>query len=186
MGIGQLTRIARRLFRFDARLIKQDAIEHDRGFVTFVVGDVPAGETLSLALSNPTADRSIDILDVDYSALFDGEFTIYDSFSSAPSGGTALSPDSLLLDENGSQTDTAMTAVRDATFTSDGDPHFRRPTTAAGVGNDPSGTEGIFGDPVVEPGRSIVVELANQNSSTGVAGIGIQYAELDRVPSRLF
>jgi len=117
--------------------------------------------------------------------VFDGDFTIYDSFSSAPSGGAALSPDSLLLDENGAQTDTAMTVVSDATFTADGDPHFSRPTTASGTGNDPAGSGGTFADPIIEPGRSNVIELANTNSSSGRASIGVQFAELDRVPSRL-
>jgi len=186
MGIGQLTRIARELFRFDTGLIKQDAIEHDRGFVTFAIGEVPVDGTLNLTLTNPTADRSLDVLSIDYTAIFDGEFTIYDSFDAAPSGGTALSPDSLLLDENGAQTDTAMTVLEDATFTSDGDPHLQRPTTASGVGPNRQGTTGAFGDPLLEPGRSVVVELSNTDTDPGVASIAIEYAELDRVPSRLF
>jgi len=185
MGIGQLTRIARNLFRFDVELIKQEAIEQDRAFVTYYVVDLAAGATANIAITNPTSDRSVEVLAIDYTTLFDGDFTIYDSFSSAPSGGTALSPDSLLLDENGAQTDTAMTVVSDATFTADGDPHFSRPTFASGVGDDPIGTGGAFADPVIEPGRSIVVELANTNSSAGMAAIGIEYAELDRFPSRL-
>ena len=185
MGIGQLTRIARNLFRYDQRLLKHEAIEHDRAFVTYYVTDLGAGSTANIAITNETADTSVDITGIDYTAVFDGDFTIYDSFTTAPSDGTALSPDSLLLDENGSQTDTAMTVVSDATFTSDGDPHFSRPTTASGVGNDASGSGGTFADTIIEPGRSLVVELSNTNSSSGMAAIGVEFAELDRVPSRL-
>lgn len=43
MGIGQLTRIARNLFRFDVDLIKQEAIEQDRAFITYYVVDLAAG-----------------------------------------------------------------------------------------------------------------------------------------------
>jgi len=39
MGIGQLTRIARNLFRFDQELIKQEAIEQDRAFITYYVAN---------------------------------------------------------------------------------------------------------------------------------------------------
>lgn len=185
MGIAQLTAIARDLLQFDQDLIKRQAISDDSAFVTYYVTDVPAGETMNLAISNPTSDTSADILGISYLAVFDGDFTIYDSFSSAPSGGDPRSPDSLLLDEAGGVTSSVIDVESDATFTSDGDPHFSRPTIASGVGDDPTGSGGSFADPLIEPGRSMVVELANTNADAGRAAIGIEYAELDRVPSRL-
>jgi len=56
MGIGQLTRIARNLFRFDQELIKQEAIEQDRAFVTYYVVDLAADATTNIAITNPTSD----------------------------------------------------------------------------------------------------------------------------------
>jgi len=184
MGIGQLTRIIRRLFEFDGGVVARQAIEDDRAFVAYHIVDLAAGSTANIALTNPTTDRSIDITGIDYTAVFDGQFSIYDTFSTVPSGGTTLSPDSLLVDTTGTQTDTAMTVVSNATFTSDGDPHFARPTTATGQGNDPATSRGTFADPIVEPGRSVAIELDNQDSAGGIAAIGVKYAELDRVPSR--
>jgi len=50
MGIGQLTRIARNLFRFDVELIKQEAIEQDRAFITYYV--------VELANTNSSSGRA--------------------------------------------------------------------------------------------------------------------------------
>jgi hypothetical protein len=174
--LGQVNDKMREASRLE--LYKQD----EMGFVGFVTGTVTAnGGTQTLHLKNPSANsNSIDVVRFLVSPQFAGEFAIYDSFSSAPSGGSSVSIDNLKMDAGGGVDSGNMTMNSGVSFTADGT-HLDIPTPGGGNGGNTVG-ELIEGtEPIIEPGREIVCELTNQSGDDELGGMAIVYLEREDV-----
>jgi len=148
----------------------------ERGYVASERAEVVAGGTKNLHLKNP-ADSITDLrvhgLSVD--TQFEGNVTVYDSFSSDPTGGTAAGVDNLLLD-TGEQNGVTLADVNTGvTFTAN-DPHL---VSVIPGGGSAGKTGGVFRNagPIIEPGREIVLEVENTSGSAANASLTIVYSE---------
>lgn len=151
------------------------------GFVASFIDDVAGeGGTINLQIRNPTDSTfDIDVVQFLFASQFTGRVAIYDQFSSAPSGGTEVPIDNLLMDEGGTNGSSmgGVTANRGVSFTADGSPHFTGVLPSGGVGG--TGTGGALSgtEPIIEPGREIVMELQNDATDPAAGSIGIVYLE---------
>jgi hypothetical protein len=159
------------------------ATRDERGFVISVLDTAVADTgTLNVSLENGTSDTTANLVSVQYITDFDGEARLYDSFSSAPSGGTTLDIENLLLDEDDAADPGSMTARQDASFTSSGT-HTERIIATAGPG--PGGLANFTEvAPTIEPSRDVVFEITNTSGGSGRASIEVVYYEEDTVYSR--
>lgn len=155
--------------------------QREQGFVASIVSSVTnSGGTINMHIRNPSdSDFDIDVYRFLFSSQFRGQFTIYDQFSSAPSGGSSVSIDNLLMDsggDNGSNMG-GVTANSGVSFTDEGSPHFTSVLPSGGVGG--TGTGGFLTgtEPLIEPGREIVLELQNDATEDANGSIGIVYLE---------
>lgn len=141
------------------------------------------GGSMNVHLKNPTGQSDPDDIDIVTFApvtQFEGKYTVYDSFSSAPSGGTELGIDNMVMDSD-NQTDTGIAVANGGvSFTDDGDPHLELPIPSGGGDSQGLGTfggRGIGTEPIIEPGREIVIELTNESESEELGGIVVVYTE---------
>jgi len=148
----------------------------ERGYVASERFDVGAGATENLHLKNP-ADSSTDLRVHRFkvNTQFEGNATIYDSFSSDPTGGTEAGVDNLLLDTGEQNGETLADVNTGVTFTAN-NPHMVAVIPSGGfVGT----TGGAFenGGPIIEPDREIVLEVENESGSADGASLTIIYSE---------
>lgn len=171
--IQRVTRAVRRGARFLRR--RSD----ERGFVAFHKTSVPSGGgTINLHLKNPSSDTTIDVEKFLISSQFKGEYAIYDAFSSTPTGGSSQTIDNLKMDSSGGPPDSGEMAVNsDVAFTASGT-HFTEVLPSGGAGANTIGGAGGGTEPLIEPGREIVIELQNDSSSVALGSIGVVYTEV--------
>jgi len=182
MSLNAIAKGIRALTRYTTDILHRKLKELQQGYVVHAANNVPDGESLNLYLKNPTADRTIDVVDISYVADVSGRFRIHDRVSDV-SGGSDLTIENMALDEdNGSPDSGNMTAKSDVNFTADGT-HLELPTTTHS-GNATSPGEDNGTTPMIEPGRKIVIEVDDTSLNGGDVGIAVEYRELDRVPSR--
>lgn len=151
-----------------------------RGFVASYAGDVAAGDSITLHVKNDSSSVVADVEAFSIGSQFRGSYTIYDAFSSAPSGGTSVAVDNLRMDSAGGPPDSGnMTVNHSVTFTASGT-HWEDVLPSGGAGQQTSGGNDTSTEPLIEPGREIVIELTNDTDSTTRPGaLGVIYTEVD-------
>jgi hypothetical protein len=170
--LGRVRDALLRLSRFTRRRESSDA------FVAYTTGTVAAGGgTEALHIANTTQDRIIDIKQFIVASQFRGQYAIYDVFDGDITGGDTVSIDNLRLDASGGVPDSgAMSAASGVSFTAT-NTHF---AAAIPSGDAPGGTSGGAGagtEPLIEPGREIVLEIQNDSTTDRVGTVGVVYTE---------
>lgn len=156
--------------------------KQQQAFVTFTRGSVADNGTENLHLKNP-ADSGVtaDIQQVTISPQFTGNMAIYDSFSSAPSGGSGTTIDNLRMDSEGGPPDTGhMTTNEAVTFTAS-NTHLDIPIPGGGSGGNAVGEKLDATQPLVDPGREIVIEAENTSGTSSPVGIVVVYVEREDI-----
>lgn len=154
----------------------------------FVVGTGPTtatsgGGTFNLHLANPTdSGVNLEVESFIIDTQFRGQYTIYDSFDTDPSGGTTLTIDNLRMDSANSVPDSGIAeANQDVTYTpaTDGT-HFAGVLPSGGGEGSGIGTMGGHAagtEPIIEPGREIVIMVQNDSTNDRSGSVGIVYTE---------
>lgn len=167
----------------------RDAVKHmasvdrrrsdDRGYVAYYTDTVAAdGGTINLHVKNDSADTIIDVSAFPVSSQFRGSYNIYDVFSSAPTGGTDAEIDNLRMDaENGSRDTGEMTVNHSVSFTASGT-HWSDVLPSGGAGSNTTGGADNGTEPLIEPGREVVVELTNDSANARPGAVGVVYTEV--------
>jgi len=168
----------------------EEAKRDERGFIANATASAADnnlvsanGGTVNLHLKNPSGSGvSAEVIEFIPAANFSGWFRVYDSFDTAPSGGTADGIDNLLMDTNGGANSGNMTVNQDVSFTETADAeHFETVIPAGGVTGNQVGGVAMGTPPILEPGREIVMELENVSGADAPASIGVVYIEHNEV-----
>ena len=152
--------------------------KQEQAFITFTRGTVADAATQNLHIKNP-ADSGVtaDIQQVTISPQFTGNMAIYDSFSSAPSGGTSTTIDNLRMDSDNTIPDVGnLTTQEQVSFTED-NTHIDIPIPGGGSGGSAIGGELHATKPLIDPGREIVIEAENTSGASSPVGIVAVYVE---------
>jgi len=179
---GKIRDAVRRLSAFARRR------EEMRGYVATHRFSMGGGDTETIAITNPAGSGVVaDIERFVISSQFRGQFDILDTFSAAPSGGTEVVIDNLVMDTDGSEgpeDDGSMSVVHSPSFTATGSSHFEGtiPSGGGSGGSSTTGGEGTASEPLIEPGRSAVIEIENDSNNTRPATVGYVYTELPYRP----
>lgn len=138
------------------------------------------GGTFNIHMSNPSGSGRSAIIDsVSASASELCTAKIIDSFSTAPSGGSSVNIDNLLMDTGGGTDSGKMNASQDVSFT--GDNTHATAIIGSGQGGNTVGATGTVESFVIEPDREIVVELTNNSSNSARATVTSVYFEIPEV-----
>lgn len=164
--------------------------QREQGFVaSFIDTDVASnGGTINMQITNPSdSGFDIDVVKFLFTSQFKGQFAVYDQFSSAPSGGSSVPVDNLLMDSGGDNGSTAggVTINRGVNFTSADSPHYDAVLPTGGMGANTGGGAGTATEPLIEPGREIVLELTNNSTSNAPGSLGVVYLERDDTYGKL-
>lgn len=161
-------------------VVLQQAKRNENAYVASARQSVAAsGGTVNMALTNPSGSGiNVNVKSTFVRTQFQGEATIYDEFSSAPSGGTENGVDNLLMD-TGNTTGGSTTTVREGvSFTAGGD-HVKDVIPSGGAGGKVGG-EAVETEPLIEPDREIVAEVQNDSGSQAKAAIIVVFVEEQR------
>lgn len=138
------------------------------------------GGTANLHLQNPSAnDRSAIIDSARVSTSQRGTVRLYDSFSSAPSGGSTATADNLLMDSGGGVDTGSMNANTDVSFT--GDNTHAVQVVGGGQGGNALGATAQAETFIMEPDREIVLEVTNNSSNAADMAVTLVYFEINEV-----
>jgi len=161
----------------------EQAKRRNRAFIVSFTDTVSdEGGTTNLHLSNPTENkRSLHVHTMNITSTFAGFYTVFDAFTSGPSGGTALTPQTLLVDSGDADAQTIMAANKNVTHSGD-DYHSTEVFTAGGLFSR-IGSAVDAEHPIVEPGREIVIEATNTSNQDGDASIFVTFCECPEVYS---
>jgi len=131
--------------------------DNEEALVTHISETVTASNgTKNIHLKNPSSnDKEIDVHNFAINSHFEGEYRIYDTFDSL-SGGTALNIDNLRMDSDGNVDSGVMESNKNVTFSTSAEPHFESAIPGGGPGGHIGGN-GKGTEPIIEPGREIVV-----------------------------
>ena len=156
----------------------------ERAYTAHLNEQVPAGDTINIHLKNPSSnDVSVVLHEYRPVSEFVGQYNVYDGFSSGPTGGNGNGEDNLLLDTENESPDTGPAEVNDnVTFTADST-HFSEALPGGGASGISTGGAITGTEPIIEPGREIVVELVNESSAESRGSIGIVFYDIDEVYS---
>ena len=169
-----LSEIKRILYWANHETIKK---RDENAYVVTTNGAVSGGGASSLHLKNPEGSGvTFDVEEITVSTQFKGDFRIYDGFDSAPSGGTGVTPENLLLDSEGVKDTGNGVASSDPTFT-ENNRHYIGVIPSGGQGGASTGGKSSANKPMIEPGREIVVEVSNDTTESADASISIVYHE---------
>lgn len=158
--------------RFDQALTDEDAFGVTTGIST--VGQ--QGGTISITLDNPEdSGWTAVVTSTRVSSNFSADVRVYDGFSQAPSGGTALTIDNLLLDSDNDATEGRMTARQGDTFTETNTQDSL--ILGGGGGGNAVGAVGSTTKFALEPGRTVVVEVTNDTNNEGEGTLSMFYYE---------
>lgn len=153
----------------------------ERGYIVAKSFTVAAeGGTANLHLENPDGTGVTAFFTaVEASTHFEALVEVFDSFSTAPSGGTAATTDNLLMDMNSEDDQGNLNANTDVSFS--GDHIHSQSAFGGGQGAQTVGATGglpLFG---MEENREIVIRITNQSSSSDDATITVSYFEIDEL-----
>lgn len=141
---------------------------------------VAAGGTLNIHIQNPSGSGvDCNLAQVEVNTRFQGNYTIYDAFSSEPSGGSELEVDNLLMDSDDVNGEGVVVVNTGVSFTDSGTPHLLGVIPSGGQGANQIGGQSLGTRPLIEPGREIVIEVLNDSSESDVAAVTVVYTEED-------
>lgn len=154
------------------------AKREENGQIVSIRQEVAAdGGTFNMHLKNPTdsaTDANISLIKV--SSTFEGIFNVYDGFSSAPSGGTSQDPDNLLMDSENTNGGGAMEVYTNVSYTSN-KTHAEGVIPSGGSEKEPVGGVSEATQPLIQPGREIVVEMVNDSANPKNGAITLVWSE---------
>ena len=155
----------------------EQAKQAGRAYITSTRKEVTSsGGTANLLIRNPVDSGVVaHVKAMSVSTQFEGVVDVYDSFTTAPSGGSNDGIDNLLMDKADTVDDGAMTTKTGVTFTA-GDPHVVDVVSGGGPGGKVGG-QLTPTEPIIEPDREIVIEVTNQSGTTNSAAITVVYTE---------
>jgi hypothetical protein len=162
----------------EENVILEQAKRVERGFVATFREEVAAnGGTSNLNITNPSDSGVIAYVDaMSVRSQFEGVVDVYDEFSTAPSGGSSGLIDNLLLDSDGGPADTGNMTVRsNVSFTSSGT-HVIDILPSGGPGGKIGG-QTTATEPIIEPGREIVIQATNQSGAADDVAFFVVYLE---------
>jgi hypothetical protein len=164
------------------RLFFKRELEERTYVATTYDGSVAAGDSITLALSNPP-DSGVTLLTRSLlsSTLYPARAQVHDEFTTGPSGGTTVEIDNLVMDTNAEADDGNATASAGVTFDS-ANTHSQE-VYGGGSGGQQIGDKGTGVPAIMEPGRKIVIESENLGSATDPAALTAVYAEIDGLVS---
>lgn len=150
----------------------------EQAFVTFTRGTLADAATRNLHIKNPSdSGVTVDIQQISIVPQFTGNMAIYDSFSSAPSGGSSAGIDNLRMDSANTTPDVGtMTTNEEVTFT-ESNTHLDIPIPGGGSGGNAIGEQLEATKPLIDPGREIVIEAENTSGASSPVGIVAVYVE---------
>lgn len=136
-----------------------------------------SGGTFNLHLKNPADSGKIFLVDsINVQTQGAAEVTIYDSFSSAPSGGNDVMIDNMLLGSDNTSPDTGVGEVNsDVSFTATSDGEHSEHTSGSGQGLQQSGGTSSTAFLCISDGREIVIQVTNNTASAYDAAISVVY-----------
>lgn len=137
------------------------------------------GGTFNLHIKNPSGSGEI-LFPESISVETQGEasMTIYDLFSSAPSGGNDVMIDNMFLDPDGGAADTGVAdANSDVSFTAASDGEHSVHVTGGGQAVQQVGGTTQTGHMAIGNSREIVIEVVNDTASAYDASITVVYFE---------
>lgn len=139
------------------------------GYTVSTQKSVSAGGTLNVHLKNPSdTSKLTHLFDVIGGTQFEGTLTLYDDFSSAPSGGSDLVIDNLRMDTGGNGPDEGnMVATQDVTYT-ENEAHFETVLSGGGSGGNQIGGTLMSTLPIIEPGTNIYYDLESQADANDI------------------
>lgn len=148
----------------------------ERAFVASVRKSVSNSGTLNLHLKNPSGSgKDCNLASIKIDTQFQATYTVHDDFSSAPSGGSTVAVENLLLDTNNGKDSGNMAVNKDVSFTADSQ-HLLGVVPSGGnagaIGGDDESTQ-----PLIQPEREIVIEVTNEGAKAGKAAIRVVYTE---------
>lgn len=155
------------------------AKRQERGYIVSERATVTAnGGTFNLNLDNPSGSGvNLIVTNVVVTTQFQGVYDAFDTFSTAPSGGSSITIDNLLMDTGNIDGATQANAATDVTFTGNS-PHISRVIPSGGGGGQIGG-ETDAEAPIIQPEREIVVEVTNRSGTDADASITVVYIEVE-------
>ncbi len=161
----------------------EQAKRRDRAFIVSHTATVPKTTgTTNLHIKNPSDNtRTLQVHGLNIATQFPGFYTVYDRFSTAPSGGTSLTPQSMLMDTDATPTTSVMVTNKNVTFS--GNDYHSTEVFAAGGKTVKSGSMAQAEHPLIEPGRELVVELTNTSTDANDASVALTFCECPEVYS---
>lgn len=156
----------------------ESRIPDEEGYIIseLSTGVTSNGGTFNLQLSNPSSSgRSAVISGVRIGTTQRATARIWDSFSSAPSGGSSVTIDNLLMDTGGGTDAGNMSANTDVSFT--GTNTHAIQVLGGGQGGNTIGATARTETFIIEPDREIVVEITNNSSNDADIVITVVYFE---------
>ena len=169
----------RRANAVEENVLLEQSKRGGNAFVASIRGTVSSSGTTDLHFKNP-ADSGLDanVRAVFVRTRFKGIADVYVEFSDGPSGGTANGVDNLKMDTDDTTGDTSMVVKQDVTFTAT-NTHVKDVIPSGGPGGQVGG-EATETEPLIEPGREIVVEVTNESGSEEKAAISVVFVEEPR------
>lgn len=157
----------------------EKARQEERAHVVSNREDVAAsGGTSNIHFANPSGNhKEYHVHSFILVTQFRGQVTIYDTFSSAPTGGTSLTVDNLRMDTEDVNGMGTANANSNATYTASGSPHVEAVIPSGGEGGNTIGGQIQATSPIIEPGREIVIQVTNSTSTSRPASLGVIYSE---------
>jgi len=132
--------------------------------------------TTNLHIKNPSDNkRSLHVHGLNIATQFPGFYTVYDKFTAGPTGGTPLTPQALLADRQATPTTSIIEANKNVTHS--GDDYHSTEVFAAGGKTSKSGGAAKAENPIVEPGRELVIEVTNTSVDNNDASIMLTFSE---------
>lgn len=162
---------------FDSSTTYYTKARQGEAFVVSEVYNVASGGTQNIHIENPDGSGARFWV-MDLTVTSDGPYqaNVHDSFSSQPSGGTAVEIENVLLDAEGATDDDGHANANEGVSFTASQSH------AVGVGGGGSGgvSQGFtttHPPVVIEEGREIVLEVENTGTDPNNYGLTIVYYE---------
>lgn len=167
------------------RTIQSEFLYYSKSERAFIVSELEqnqsTGDTSNLHLKNPSESGVSAIFSLLQGAPSAPSLvTVYDQFSTAPSGGSTAEINNVLLDAAGGAPDSGeVTANTNVSFTESGT-HTVKPE---GGGRGSNAIGGSADMPVLslEPGREIVLEVEKSETDGDYVGLTARWYEVPRV-----
>ena len=141
------------------------------GYIVPKMQDISAGGSVNIHIRNPHADKVMWLAGISIFAEGNVDFLLHDSFDSITDGVEIIIQNALMDSEGGAPDSGPFEAFYGSTFTEAADSTIPVGFT---VDSGPATSQSVDIFPVaVEPGREVVIELDNQDSSVNKSLISL-------------